>query len=374
MLISGMAEELGTSRACFIVKLDGEKQQIPTPNDDHTDAVRRVFDELETRGLKESVQAIGHRVVHGAEQFTGSVIITEDVIKAVEAATPYAPLHNPPNIIGIRAAQKVMPDLPQVAVFDTAFHQTLPDYAYRYGVPNAWYSEHGVRRYGFHGTSYRFVAQAAAKKLGLELEDSAFVIAHLGSGASVAAVLNGQSADTSMGFTPLEGLVMATRSGDVDPAVVPFMMKTLDKSADEILDILNKESGLLGLAEFSSDTRDLEVAMTAGDTRAKLALEVFAFRVAKYLAAMMVSLPRVDAIIFTAGIGENMAITRQLIMQHLTVFGYRLDPKLNAKMIGREGIEGVISAADTPTVLTIKTNEELMIALDTAKLVQNLIQ
>jgi len=374
VLISGMAEELGTSRACFIVKLDGEKQQIPTPNDDHTDAVRRVFDELETRGLKESVQAIGHRVVHGAEQFTGSVIITEDVIKAVEAATPYAPLHNPPNIIGIRAAQKVMPDLPQVAVFDTAFHQTLPDYAYRYGVPNAWYSEHGVRRYGFHGTSYRFVAQAAAKKLGLELEDSAFVIAHLGSGASVAAVLNGQSADTSMGFTPLEGLVMATRSGDVDPAVVPFMMKTLDKSADEILDILNKESGLLGLAEFSSDTRDLEVAMTAGDTRAKLALEVFAFRVAKYLAAMMVSLPRVDAIIFTAGIGENMAITRQLIMQHLTVFGYRLDPKLNAKMIGREGIEGVISAADTPTVLTIKTNEELMIALDTAKLVQNLIQ
>jgi len=369
-----MAEKLNTSHAYLILRLNGKKQKTPIPNDDHTAAVKRVFDELKARGLKASVQAIGHRVVHGAKQFTDSVIITKDVVKAIEDAAPYAPLHNPANIAGIRAAQKIMPDLPQVAVFDTAFHQTLPDYAYRYSVPNAWYNEYGVRRYGFHGTSYRFVAQAAARMLDLELSDSAFVIAHLGSGVSVAAVLNGQSADTSMGFTPLEGLTMATRSGDVDPAVVPFMMKELDKSADEILDILNKESGLIGLTEFSSDVRELEVAMTNGDTRAKLALEVLTFRIARYIAAMMVSLPRVDAVVFTAGIGENMATIRNMIMQRLSIFGYRLDPKLNTQMIGREGKEGLISATNTPKVLTVKTNEELMIALDTARLVQNLIQ
>lgn len=365
VVVSGVAEELGTPRARITFKQNGEKLVEPMKNGNHADTLRRIFSELDARGLKQSVEAIGHRVAHGADEFSDSVLIDNQVLQKIEQTIPLAPLHAPANLAGIRAALKVMPDLPQVAVFDTAFHQTMPEYARRYAVPESWYDA-GVRRYGFHGTSYQFVATEAAKLLHIPLKKSAFVIAHLGNGASLAAVLNGRSVDTTMGFTPLEGVPMGTRSGDIDPSVVPYMMERLGVSADKVLEILNKDSGHLGVSGLSSDFRDLENAAGQGNRRAQLAMEVFAFRVAKAVAAMMVSLPRVDALIFTAGSGERGPIQRQLIANHLAVFGYHID---RAKNDATWGKQGVISADGTPLMMVIPTNEELMIALDTIKLV-----
>jgi acetate kinase len=366
VLVKGLAEELGSPIARVTFKADDQSATKDIPNADFTAATQRIFDELDARNLKKTVKAVGHRVVNGGEEIKESVVINDEIIAAIERATVYAPLHHPAQIKGIRAVQQVMPDLPQVAVFDTAFHQSMPPRAYRYAVPNQWYKKYGVRRYGAHGTSYRFVAQAAAKMLKLNIKKSALIIAHLGNGASAAAVLNGESVDTTMGFTPLEGLVMGTRSGNVDPAIIPFMMKKLNKSADDILSILNKESGLLGLSELSPDQRELEIAAERGHEDAALALDILTYKIAKQIASMMPALPRVDALIMTGGAGEMGIEFRENIVKHLAVFGYKLDPKLNKEMRGKEG---VISAGNAPTVAVIRTNEELMIAEDTARLV-----
>jgi acetate kinase len=368
LVIKGMAEELNSKRAFVMFKKDGRETKENFPGADFEIGMKRIFDELEKYNLKDTVKAVGHRVVNGGETIKESVIIDDRIIAEIEKATPFAPLHNPAQIAGIRAVTKVMPKLPQVAVFDTAFHQTMPEHAYRYAVPASWYHDHGVRRYGAHGTSFRFVARSAAKILKIPLERSSFVIAHLGNGASVAAVLNGRSIDTSMGFTPLEGLVMGTRSGNLDPAIIPFMKRRLGQSAEEILNILNKESGLLGLSDgLSSDLRDLIAAADNGNKEAKLAMEVQTFRVAKYVAAMMVSLPRVDALVFTGGAGERDDLLRARVAKHLKIFGYEIDEQKNKDTFATQN---VISAEGTPLMLVVPTNEELMIAEDTAKLVK----
>ncbi|MCL2451315.1 acetate kinase [Candidatus Saccharibacteria bacterium] len=366
VIIKGLAEELDSPLARIKIKYDGQSETEKMPDADFETAIRRIFDELDERGLKSTVKAVGHRVVNGGEEIKESVLIDDQVLAAIERATIYAPLHNPAQIAGIRAVKKVMPKLPQVAVFDTAFHQTMPARAYRYAVPIEWYKKYGVRRYGAHGTSYRFVSQTAAAMLGRKLTDSAFVVAHLGNGASVAAVLNGKSVDTSMGFTPLEGVVMGTRSGNIDPAILPFMMERLGKSAEDVLLILNKKSGLLGLSGLSSDQRELEMAAAEGNEDAALALDILTYSIAKQIASMMVALPRVDALVMTGGGGEMGIEFRENIVKSLAVFGYKLDPELNKKA---RGGEGVISVDGAPTVMVIRTNEELMIAEDTAELV-----
>ena len=264
---------------------------------------------------------------------------------------------------------KVMPELPQVAVFDTAFHSTMPEYAFRYAVPDDWYQDYGVRRYGFHGTSYKYVSNRAAQLLNIPIEDSAFVIAHIGSGASLAAVLNGQSVDTTMGFTPLDGIVMCTRAGSVDPAIIPYMMDRLGESAEEIVDDLNHRSGLLGMSGFSSDQREVSAAATKGDEKSAIAMETLAYSIAKNIAAMMVALPRVDALVFTAGAGENASGLRAGIVEHLKVFNYQIDKDQNRRIRGRNGLDGVISEKDTPVIMAIRTNEELVIAEETEAVV-----
>lgn len=372
LIMSAFAEELGGSEARITYKQDGEKTREELGDlsssdvNGHEVAIAKILDEIEKRGLKKSIVAVGHRVVHGGEKFQASTVIDDEVLASIEAATPFAPLHNPANIMGIKSITKTMPHLPQVAVFDTAFHQTLPDYAYRYAVPSEWYEQYGVRRYGFHGTSHRYVSEQAAKMLDIPYKDSAIIVAHLGNGASLAAVLNGQSVDTTMGFTPLEGLSMGTRSGDVDPAVVTYMADKLDVTAHQIIDVLNKKSGHLGVSTLSSDQRDLEQAAQDGDKKAQLSLDIYAFRVAKYIGALMTSLPRVDGIVFTAGTGENGAFMRKKIVERLAVFGYKLDDAKNDEAI--RGNQGVISADGTPKVLVVSTDEELMIALDTSAL------
>ena len=369
VVASGIAEELNTDKARFTIKAHGSKETDKLDDITHLGAVQRLFDELEERGLKKTVEAVGHRVVNGVDKFTHPVKLTPKVVDEIEALKPYAPLHNPAAAAAMRATMKVMPDLPQVAVFDTAFHSTMPEYAYRYAVPDEWYKEYGVRRYGFHGTSYKYVSNRAAELLNIPIEDSAFVIAHLGSGASLAAVLNGESVDTTMGFTPLDGIVMGTRAGAVDPAIIPYMMKKLDKSAEEIVDILNHGSGLLGMSGVSGDQRNVSVAAMEGNEKSEMAMETSAYSAAKSIASMMVALPRVDALIFTAGAGENACGLRARIAEHLAVFGYKMDLDQNRKIRGRNGVDGVISEKGTPTMMMIRTNEELVIAEETEAVV-----
>ena len=369
VVASGIAEELNTDKARFTIKAHGSKETDKLDDITHLGAVQRLFDELEERGLKKTVEAVGHRVVNGVDKFTHPVKLTPKVVDEIEALKPYAPLHNPAAAVAMRATMKVMPDLPQVAVFDTAFHSTMPEYAYRYAVPDEWYEKYGVRRYGFHGTSYKYVSNRAAELLNIPIEDSAFVIAHLGSGASLAAVLNGESVDTTMGFTPLDGIVMGTRAGAVDPAIIPYMMKKLDKSADEIVDILNHGSGLLGMSGVSGDQRNVSVAAMEGNEKSEMAMETSAYSAAKSIASMMVALPRVDALIFTAGAGENACGLRARIAEHLAVFGYKMDLDQNRKIRGRNGVDGVISEKGTPTMMMIRTNEELVIAEETEAVV-----
>lgn len=371
VIASGLAEELNTDRAKFTIKANDSKETGSLSSPDFVGAMEKLLDELEERGLKKTVEAVGHRVVNGVDQFTHSVLITPEVIKQIDALTPYAPLHNPAAANAMRAALKTMPDVPHVAVFDTAFHNTIPEYAFRYAVPNEWYSKHGVRRYGFHGSSYKYVSNRAAKLLNIPIEDSAFVIAHIGSGASLAAVLNGQSVDTTMGFTPLDGIVMCTRAGSVDPSIIPYMMKKLNKSADEIIHILNYGSGLLGMSELSSDQREVSAAAFKGDHKAEIAMETAAYSIAKQIAAMMTALPRVDALIFTAGAGENASGLRARVVEHLAVFNYQIDPESNQKIRGHAGMDGVISAKGTPTIMAIRTNEELVIAEEVAYVVNH---
>ena len=272
VVASGIAEELNTDKARITIKAHDSKETDKLDDPSHLGAVQRLFDELDERGLKKTVEAVGHRVVNGIDKFTEPVRLTPKIVDEIEALKPYAPLHNPAAAAAMRAAMKVMPNLPQVAVFDTAFHSTMPEYAFRYAVPDDWYTKYGVRRYGFHGTSYKYVSNRAAELLNIPIEDSAFVIAHLGSGASLAAVLNGESVDTTMGFTPLDGIVMGTRAGAVDPAIIPYMMKKLNKSADEIVHMLNHESGLLGMSGVSGDQRNVSIAAMEGNTKSEMAM------------------------------------------------------------------------------------------------------
>ena len=321
---------------------------------------------LRQKGLSQIITAIGHRVVHGGEKFKTATIINDEVISAIEACILFAPLHNPANLLGIRVAMKAAPQLPQVAVFDTAFHHTLPKHAYLYAVPLHLYKEYGVRRYGFHGTSHQYVAQQAAELLQIPLNNSAFITAHLGNGASAAAILNGRSIDTTMGFTPLEGLVMGTRSGDIDPGLYPYIGKALGLEMDMVTDLLNKKSGLLGLSDLSSDVRELQDAAANGHEQAQLALKVFVYRLAKYIGALTVTLPRVDALVFTGGIGENSAMIRSMVLEYLKVLGYKTDAGENNIAVG--GRQAVITTTDSAKAIVINTNEELMIAMETASL------
>ena len=368
VLMSCLAEKVGNPDAYITFKVNGEKNKhdLSAPHD-HTAAVMALLDELKKLGLYDGVKAIGHRVVHGGERFTQSTVITPEVMRDIEACIVLAPLHNPAHILGIQAAQQAFPQLPQVAVFDTAFHQTMPPHAFHYAVPTSLYTKYGVRRYGAHGTSYRFVAQETAAILNRDINQMSMVIAHLGNGASITAVKNGQSQDTSMGLTPLEGLVMGTRSGDIDPSIFSFLAANANMSIDQVTEMLNKESGMLGLSNLSNDCRILEEAAANGDQGAELALNVFAYRLAKYVGSMTVAAGGLDALVFTGGIGENSDSMRKKVVDYLHVFGLKLDDQAN--LDARFGKSGVISTKDCKgNILVVPTNEELMIALDTAEL------
>ena len=350
-------------------KLDAVDVAMPT----HAEAIAAVLDALVDpkngviASMKE-IDAVGHRVVHGGEKFASSVVITDEVMAAIEECNPLAPLHNPANIIGIKACQEKMPGVPMVAVFDTAFHQTMPAKAYTYAIPYEYYENDKMRRYGFHGTSHRYVSQRCAEILGKPIEELKIVSCHLGNGSSITAIDGGKSVDTSMGLTPLAGVPMGTRTGDIDPACLQFIMNKYGYTIDEMLNICNKKSGVMGISGLSSDFRDLEAAAEAGNERAQLALDKFAYEVRKYIGSYAAAMGGVDAIVFTAGVGENSAEMRARIMDGLEDFlGTKLDPEANRI----RGQETVISTPDSKVkVLVIPTNEELMIAQDTAALCQ----
>ena len=364
--VSGIAQRLGSPEASLDVKRNGTKSSRPIPGALHDEALHAVVDVLRELGLADGLLAVGHRVVHGGARFAGSMAITPEVIAKVEECIPLGPLHNPPNLVGIRIAQKLFPELLQVAVFDTAFHQTMPPVAYTYPVPTEWLEKHGVRRYGFHGTSHRFVARDALRLTGLPAGDHAIVTAHLGNGCSAAAVRNGRSVDTTMGLTPLEGLMMGTRSGSIDPAIIGHVADATGKSAKEILDVLNRKSGLLGVSGLSNDMRTVEEAAANGNERARLALELFCYVLAKSVASLVVPLGRLDALVFTGGIGENSTTVRAKTLGYLGFLGLTLDPAANANH-GRSQ-HGRVTTSTKPQALVVPTNEELMIAMDTAEI------
>ena len=368
VLLSCLAEKLNLPDAYITFKINGNKERVElsdAPN--HTGAVGALLQELKKHGLDSRIGAVGHRVVSAGEEYSESVLIDSKVINAIERCIPLAPLHNPANLLGIRAAQEIFKGLPNVAVFDTAYHQTMPEHAYTYAIPRKYYRELHLRRYGFHGTSYRFVADETARFLGKDLKSLRLVIAHLGNGASIAAIKNGQSQDTSMGLTPLEGLVMGTRSGDIDASVYQFLADNTGMDIKEITDVLNKQSGLLGISELSNDCRTIEEEAAKGHEGAKLALEIFTYRLAKYVASMAVAAGGLDVLAFTGGIGENSAIIRAKVLGYCEFLGLKLDN--DANLAARFGNAGVITTADSPvTAVVIPTNEELMIAQDTALL------
>jgi acetate kinase len=365
--LSGIAQRLGQKEASLDWKQNGIKRSQPLPGAAHEAALRAVVALLREMGLADDLIGVGHRVVHGGDKFSGSMRITPEVIAKVEACIPLGPLHNPPNLLGIRLAQELLPGLPQIAVFDTAFHQTMPPVAFTYPVPYDWREAHGVRRYGFHGTSHRFVARQALAQAGLAADDHALVTAHLGNGCSATAVRNGHSVDTTMGLTPLEGLMMGTRSGSIDPAIVGHVADATGKPAKEIIDALNKRSGLLGVSGLSNDLRTVEEAAAGGHERAKLAIDIFCYVLAKTVAALVVPLGRLDALVFTGGIGENSATVRARTVGHLGFLGLHLDEAANATH-GRDQA-GRITRGARPQALVVNTNEELMIATDTADIV-----
>ena len=372
VLAKGLCERIGIEGSKLTLKVPGKDDYIVEKHmDDHSVAISMVIDALtdSEHGViadMKDIDAVGHRVVHGGEIFACSVVIDEKVKEALHICSDLAPLHNPANIIGIEACEKAMPGVPQVGVFDTAFHQTMPKKAYMYALPYELYTKHKIRRYGFHGTSHRFVSERAAAMLGKPLEELKIITCHLGNGSSIAAVDCGKSVDTSMGFTPLAGVPMGTRSGDIDPAIVTFLMEKENLSAKEVNDLLNKESGVFGISELSSDFRDLEGSMDT-NPKSALALEMFAYGVTKYIGAYAAAMGGVDAIVFTAGVGENTALTRGQVVEKLGFMGIKIDPELNKI----RGEEKDISAPDaTVRTLVIPTNEELMIAKDTAALVK----
>ena len=349
---------------------DADKVVIEKPMKDHADAINMVIEALISpeHGViadMSEISAVGHRVVHGGELFSSSVVITDEVKKAVESCNELAPLHNPANLIGIAACEKAMPGVPQVGVFDTAFHQTMPKEAFMYAIPYKYYENYKVRRYGFHGTSHKYVTQRAAAMLGKKPEDLKIITCHLGNGSSITAVKNGKSVDTTMGFTPLAGVPMGTRSGDIDPAILQFIMNKENIDADKMNSILNKESGVLGISELSSDFRDLSAATAEGNKKAELAEEMFIYNVKKYIGAYAVAMGGVDAVVFTAGIGENNGAYRKAMTEGLDFMGIKIDDEKNSI----RGCEVDVSSADSKVkVLVIPTNEELMIAMDTKEL------
>ncbi|WP_026317679.1 acetate kinase [Algicola sagamiensis] len=365
--LSGLAEKLGEQdpQISWKVQQDKQKKQLPA-HAAHHEALEALVNIIKQMGFDTSLIAVGHRVVHGGENFTQSVIINEQVKETIRKKSQLAPLHNPANLLGIDAAEAAFPELPQVAVFDTAFHQSLPQKAFLYALPYSLYQNHGVRKYGFHGTSHYFVANEAAKALGKPVEQCNLITAHLGNGCSIAAIKNGESVDTSMGLTPLEGLVMGTRSGDIDPGIFNFLNEQLGYAPEEINAILNKSSGLKGISEISNDCRNLEEAAEQVNERAQLALEIFAYRIAKYIASYTVPLGRLDAIIFTGGIGENSSYIRELVIRQLAIFQLELDEERN--LAARFGQSGNILKDSAIQALVIPTNEEWVIANDAAML------
>lgn len=371
-LAKGLCERIGIAGSNLTHQPAGkEKIKIETEMKDHTAAVDLVIKQLTDKengvlNSLEEIHAVGHRIVHGGEKFAAAILLSEEVIKEIEACNDLAPLHNPANLIGIRSCQKIMPGIPMVGVFDTAFHQTMPSKAYLYGIPHAYYEKYKIRRYGFHGTSHQFVAARAARILNKSLEELKIIVCHLGNGASVCAVDGGKSVDTSMGLTPLEGLIMGTRSGDIDPAIIEFLAKKEGLSMEEVSEVLNKKSGVLGVSGgLSSDFRDLAEAMENGNALAREALEAYAYRVGKYIGAYTAVMGGVDAIVFTAGAGENNASVRAMIGQYLKFLGTNIDPEKN-KIRGEE----VILSEEGSKVVTmiVPTNEELAIARETMAL------
>ena len=371
VLAKGLCERIGIDGRLVYQKTGLDKEITEAAMPTHKQAIQMVLDAIvnpKTGALKSlaEVDAVGHRVVHGGEKFASSVVLTEEVLAQIEECNDLAPLHNPANLIGIRACQELMPNVPMVGVFDTAFHQTMPKKAYLYGLPHEYYEKYKVRRYGFHGTSHSFVSKRLVEYLGMDINNSKVIVAHLGNGASVSAVVNGKCVDTSMGLTPLEGLVMGTRSGDIDPAIMEFIAKKENLDIDGIMDVLNKKSGVEGLSGVSSDFRDLEAAYHEGNPRAIAACEVFAYRVAKYIGAYVAAMNGVDAIAFTAGIGENTSFIREKILAYFGYLGITMDKEAN--MV--RGEDKIISTPDSKvTVCIIPTNEELAIARETVALV-----
>jgi acetate kinase len=374
-LAKGLVERIGLSGAILThethhkppVRLSGEIL-------DHKIAIEYVLTILlsPNHGVikdKNEIDAVGHRVVHGGEAFRDSVLIEDEVIREMTKCIDFAPLHNPPNLKGIAAAKSLLPDVPQIAVFDTAFHQTMPSYAYIYGIPYALYKRHGIRRYGFHGTSHRYVAERAAMLIDKPTDQLKLITCHLGNGSSIAAVKHGKSVDTSMGFTPLEGLLMGTRTGDMDPAIILHIMAKEELTASEMNNMLNKHSGVLGVSGLSSDMREIEDNYDT-DERAKLAMDIFIYRIKKYIGAYAVAMGGVDVIVFTAGIGENSSFIRQKVCSDMEFLGVSLD---NDKNKASQKEETLLNTKDSPVkVMVIPTNEELVIAMDTAKIVENM--
>lgn len=375
LLAKGLVERIGMDGSVIThTKIGSEdkwKNEVPMPT--HKEAIEQVLNAIvdpEHGVLKDMSElgAVGHRVVHGGERYANSVLIDEEVLTHLDELSELAPLHNPANILGIRACQKLMPNTPMVAVFDTAFHQTMPAESYIYALPYEYYEKYGVRRYGFHGTSHKYVADRAAKMMNVSLDDMKLITCHLGNGASVSAIKRGKCIDTSMGFTPLEGLVMGTRCGDIDPSITTYIYEKEHLSAEEMNEIMNKKSGVLGISGISSDFRDIEAAAEEGNERAQLALKVFAHKVRAYIGAFIAEMNGLDALVFTAGVGENDIAMRDIICNDLGNLGIKLDLVKN-KIRGKECI---ISRSDSPvTIMLIPTNEELMIARDTVDIVEN---
>ncbi|MBQ8854943.1 MAG: acetate kinase [Bacteroidales bacterium] len=374
LLAKGLVERIGMEAGCIRHQAAGkEKFEKEMPIEDHTVGIKAVIDALLDKeygvlSSLEDIEAVGHRVVHGAEEFVCSQLITDKVIAQLEKCSVFAPLHNPANILGIKAVSAVLPDVPQVGVFDTAFHQSMPAYAYMYGLPYEYYEKYGIRRYGFHGTSHKYVSAKGAKFAGLDINDSKIITCHLGNGSSIAAVMNGKSIDTTMGFTPLEGLLMGTRCGNIDPEVVTYIQEKEGLSASEMSKVMNKKSGMLGLSCLSSDCRDLSEAADGGNAKAKLTLKKLTYDITKFIGAYAAAMNGVDLIVFTGGIGENNSRIRRRVCENLTYLGVKFDYDANAV----RGEDTIITLPDSKVkVALITTNEELMIARDTMHIVQN---
>jgi acetate kinase len=368
VLTKGVVERIGLKDSIFTIEVEGEKKKDVGDIEDHSKAVKILLDKLTSYNIISSlneIEGIGHRVVHGGEKFNDSVLITDEVLAGIDEVSELAPLHNPANLVGISAFREVLPEVPAVAVFDTAFHQTMPKGSYLYSLPYEYYEKYGIRKYGFHGTSHKYVSERAAELLDRPIDQLRLISCHLGNGASIAAIEGGKSIDTSMGFTPLAGVTMGTRSGNIDPALIPYIMEKANLSAEEVIQVLNKKSGMLALSGFSSDLRDIEITASEGNERAQLALNVFTSRIHKYIGSYAARMHGLDAVIFTAGIGENSDVIRAKVLEGLEFMGIYWDPSLN-KVRGKEAF---LNYPHSPVkVIVIPTNEEVMIARDTVRL------